>query len=44
MVNEQPIHEGDNPLWDVLDREAEVRVRVMRRGAIANHYTYRFQP
>jgi len=44
MVNEQPIHEGDNPLWDVLDREAEVRVRVMRRGAITNHYTYRFQP
>jgi type II secretory pathway component PulC len=43
MVNEQPIHEGDNPLWDALDREQEVRVRVMRRGGIAHHYTYRFQ-
>jgi len=42
MVNEQPIHEGDNPLWDALDREQEVRVRVMRRGGIAHHYTYRF--
>jgi type II secretory pathway component PulC len=41
-VNEQPIHEGDNPLWDALDREQEVRVRVMRRGGIAHHYTYRF--
>jgi protein-disulfide isomerase/type II secretory pathway component PulC len=42
-VNEQPIHEGDNPLWDALDREQEVRVRVMRRGGIAHHYTYRFE-
>jgi protein-disulfide isomerase/type II secretory pathway component PulC len=42
-VNEQPIHEGDNPLWDALDRENEVRVRVMRRGGIAHHYTYRFE-
>ena len=42
-VNEQPIHEGDNPLWDALDREAEVRVRVMRRGGLARHYTYRFE-
>jgi len=42
-VNEQPIHEGDNPLWDALDREPEVRVRVMRRGGLAQHYTYRFQ-
>ena len=42
-VNEQPIHEGDNPLWDALDREQEVRIRVMRRGGIAHHYTYRFQ-
>ena len=41
-VNEQPIHEGDNPLWDALDREQEVRVRVMRRGGVAQHYTYRF--
>ena len=42
-VNEQPIHEGDNPLWGALDREPEVRVRVMRRGGLAQHYTYRFQ-
>jgi protein-disulfide isomerase/type II secretory pathway component PulC len=42
-VNEQPIHEGDNPMWDALDREPEVRVRVMRRGGLAQHYTYRFQ-
>ena len=42
MVNEQPIHEGDNPLWDALDREPEVRVRVMRRGGVAQYYTYRF--
>ena len=43
MVNERAIHEGDNPLWDALDREHEVRVRVMRRGAIAHHYTYRLE-
>ena len=42
-VNEQPIHEGDNPLWDALDREREVRVRVMRRGGLAQHYTYRLE-
>jgi protein-disulfide isomerase/type II secretory pathway component PulC len=42
-VNEQPIHEGDNPLWDALDREREVRVRVMRRGGRAQHYTYRVE-
>jgi len=43
MVNERPIHEGDNPLWDALDREGEVRVRVMRPGGLARHYTYRFE-
>jgi protein-disulfide isomerase len=43
MVNEQPIHEGDNPLWDALDRDQEVRLRVMRRGGLAQHYTYRFE-
>lgn len=43
MVNERPIHEGDNPLWDALDREREVRLRVMRKGGIARHYTYRFE-
>jgi protein-disulfide isomerase len=42
-VNEQPIHEGDNPLWDALDREKVVRVRVMRRGGMAQHYTYRVE-
>jgi len=42
-VNEQPIHEGDNPLWDALDRAEEVRVRVMRSGGLAQHYTYRFE-
>jgi protein-disulfide isomerase len=41
-VNEQPVHEADNPLWDALEREDEVRVRVMRRGGLARHYTYRF--
>ena len=43
MVNERAIHEGDNALWDALDREHEVRLRVMRRGAIAHHYTYRLE-
>ena len=41
-VNEQPVHEAENPLWDALEREGEVRVRVMRRGGLAQHYTYRF--
>ena len=41
-VNEQPIHEGDNPLWRALESEDEVRLRVMRRGGNAQHYTYRF--
>jgi protein-disulfide isomerase len=41
-VNEQPVHEAENPLWDALEREDEVRVRVMRRGGLARHYTYRF--
>jgi protein-disulfide isomerase/type II secretory pathway component PulC len=43
MVNEQPVHEGDNPLWDALDRDSEVRVRVIHRGGIAQQYVYRFQ-
>jgi len=41
-VNEQPVHEAENPLWDALEREGEVRVRVMRRGGLAQHYTYQF--
>lgn len=43
MVNEQSVHEGENPLWDVLDREGEVRVWVMRQGGAARHFTYRFE-
>ncbi|HSN73254.1 MAG TPA: hypothetical protein VLT59_17190, partial [Steroidobacteraceae bacterium] len=41
-VNEQPVHEGDNPLWEALEQEDEVRVRVMRPGGLARHFTYRF--
>jgi len=43
MVNEQSIHEGENALWDLLDREAEVRVWVMRQGTTPRHFTYRFE-
>jgi protein-disulfide isomerase len=41
-VNEQPVHEASNPLWDALEREGEVRVRVIRQGGLAQHFTYRF--
>lgn len=41
-VNEQPVTEAFNPLWDALEKQGEVRVRVMRRGGLAQHYTYRF--
>jgi hypothetical protein len=41
-VNEQPVHEGGNPLWNDLEREDEVRLRVMRPGGLARHFTYRF--
>ena len=41
-VNEQPLTEGYNPLWDALEKEGEVRVRVVRRGGLARHFTYRF--
>jgi protein-disulfide isomerase/type II secretory pathway component PulC len=41
-VNEQPVHEADNPLWTALEKEPEVRVRVMRSGGLARHYTFRF--
>jgi len=41
-VNEQPVTEAFNPLWDALEKEGEVRVRLMRRGGLAQHYTYRF--
>ena len=43
LVNEQPVHEADNPLWRALEKEDEVRVRVMRPGGLAHHYTYRFE-
>jgi hypothetical protein len=43
MVNEQSVHEGDNPLWDLLDREDEVRIWVMRDGRTPRHFTYRFE-
>ena len=42
VTSEEPLP-SDNPLWDALDRESEVRVRVMRRGGRAHHYTYRFE-
>jgi len=41
-VNEQPVHEASNPLWDALEKQGEVRVRVIRRGGLAKHFTYRF--
>jgi type II secretory pathway component PulC len=41
-VNEQPVHEASNPLWDALEREGEVRIRVIRSGGLAKHFTYRF--
>ncbi len=43
LVNEQPMHEGDKPLWNALQSEDEVRLRIMRQGGLAHHYTYRFQ-
>jgi type II secretory pathway component PulC len=42
-VNEQPVTEAFNPLWDALEKEGEVRVRVMRRGGLTQHFTYRFE-
>ena len=41
-VNEKPIHEADNPLWEALEADNEVRLRVMRRGGVAHHFTYHF--
>jgi protein-disulfide isomerase/type II secretory pathway component PulC len=43
LVNEKPLHEGDNPLWNALQSEDEVRLRVMRRGGLAHHFTFRFE-
>lgn len=42
LVNEQPMHEGDKPLWNALQSADEVRLRVMRKGGLAHHLTYRF--
>ena len=42
MVNEQPMHEGEKPLWNALQSEEEVRLRVIRQGGLAHHYSYRF--
>jgi protein-disulfide isomerase/type II secretory pathway component PulC len=42
LVNEEPLHEGSNPLWNALQSEDEVRLRVMRKGAMVSHLTYRF--
>lgn len=42
LVNEQPMHEGDKPLWHALQSAEEVRLRVMRKGGLAHHFTYRF--
>jgi type II secretory pathway component PulC len=43
MVNEQPVTEASNPLWEALEKDGEVRVRVMRRGGLARHFTFRFE-
>ena len=42
LVNEQPLHEGQNPLWHALQSEEEVRLRVIRQGGLARHFTFRF--
>lgn len=43
LVNEQRVHEADIPLWRALEQEREVRVRVLRSGGLAQHFTYRFE-
>jgi hypothetical protein len=43
LVNEQPMHEGDKPLWNALQSDDEIRLRVMREGGLAQHFTYRFE-
>lgn len=43
LVNEQPITEGSNPLWQALEQEQEVRARVIRQGGLAHHYTWRIE-
>ncbi|TXS95853.1 thioredoxin domain-containing protein [Parahaliea maris] len=43
LVNEKPMHEGDKPLWNALQSADEVRLRVMRKGGLAHHLTYRFE-
>ncbi|MGA0001595.1 MAG: hypothetical protein ACO3IZ_08090, partial [Steroidobacteraceae bacterium] len=43
LVNEQPLTEGSNPLWQALEQESEVRARVIRRGGLAQHYTWQLE-
>ena len=43
LVNEQPVTEGSNPLWQALEQEPEVRARVIRQGGLAHHYTWRLE-
>jgi hypothetical protein len=43
LVNEQNVNEADNPLWRALEQEREVRVRVLRSGGLAKHFTFRFE-
>ena len=43
LVNEQAVTEGSNPLWQALEQEQEVRARVIRRGGLAHHYTWRIE-
>lgn len=43
LVNEQAVTEDSNPLWQALEQEQEVRARVIRRGGLAHHYTWRIE-
>jgi S1-C subfamily serine protease len=43
LVNERRVNEAENPLWRALEQEREVRVRVLRSGGLAQHFTYRFE-
>ena len=42
-INEQPVHEGDNPLWQALELEPEVRLGVIRQGGRAHNLTFRIE-
>jgi hypothetical protein len=43
LVNEQAVNEAENPFWRALEQEDEVRVRVLRSGGLAAHFTFRFE-